>query len=217
MPVKVGLRHIEKWNESLEEQVLAYESQPADKGQIVFYGPSYFTRWSMRFGEIPMEECIKGASGKTCVINRGFGSSCSEHQLYYYPRMIRPLAPKVMVYESFANGESFGYTSEELFELAQRVVWYAKTDFPNINIYLCSGHNSKNMTEKRLEETKEYSGWLMELAKNTPNVFYIDVLNHPSMKRKDIYIEDGVHLNSLGYQLYAEVFKEALKDELVKY
>ena len=42
MAIKIGLKVIELWGESLEEQVLAYEAEPQEKGQIVFYGPSYF-------------------------------------------------------------------------------------------------------------------------------------------------------------------------------
>ena len=40
--------------------------------------------WSKKYGMIPMRDVLLGKSGKPCVINRGFGSSCAEHQLYYY-------------------------------------------------------------------------------------------------------------------------------------
>ena len=44
MPVKVGLKYIEKWKTDLEKEVVAYEQQPLAQGKIVFYGPSYFKR-----------------------------------------------------------------------------------------------------------------------------------------------------------------------------
>ena len=49
MPVKIGLRHIDLWNESLEKQVQKYEEEQVEPGQIVFYGPSNFTRWSTKW------------------------------------------------------------------------------------------------------------------------------------------------------------------------
>ena len=98
MAVKIGLKYIDIWKESMEEAVLEYEKEPIEKGQIVFYGPSNFTRWSEKWKHRPLRTEVLGKSGAQCCINRGFGSSCSEHQLYYYPRMIRPLAPKVLVY-----------------------------------------------------------------------------------------------------------------------
>ena len=50
MAVKIGLKYIEIWKESMEDEVLEYEKEPIEKGKIVFYGPSNFTRWSARFG-----------------------------------------------------------------------------------------------------------------------------------------------------------------------
>ena len=97
MPVKVGLKYIEIWKDSMENAVCNYEKEPIVTDQIVFYGPSYFTRWSPKYGMRPLREDLVGKSGAPCVINRGFGSSCPEHQLYYYPRLIRPLAPRVLV------------------------------------------------------------------------------------------------------------------------
>lgn len=217
MPIKVGLKYIDIWQESMEDEVLAYEQEPLHKGQIVFYGPSYFTRWSKRFDMIPMREALSGKSGQPCLVNRGFGSSCAEHQLYYYPRMIRPLAPKVLVYTSQANGPSFGYSDEESWELAQRVIAYARTDFPGIRIYIVGAHPSRDMTEVDLEKKRSYNSAVKAFAESTPDCFFLDVLEYEPLKRKDIYVEDGVHFNQEGYHLYAEFYKEALKEELARF
>ena len=40
MSIKVGLKHIEIWNDSMEKAVCKYEEEPIHKGEIVFYGPS---------------------------------------------------------------------------------------------------------------------------------------------------------------------------------
>jgi len=218
MPVKVGLRYIDIWKSSMEDAVRAYEAEPIIKGQIVFYGPSYFTRWSTRYGMKPLRECILGKSGEQCAVNRGFGSSCSEHQLYYYPRMVKPLEPKVLVYSSHANGASFGYTNEEIWELAQRVVMYALTDFPDIKIYLCGSNGSRDMTEERIANNLRYDEWIRKFAEDTPNCHFVDIMNSEYVKgKKDIYVDDGVHYNQSGYDLYTKLFNDALADELSQY
>jgi len=218
MPVRVGLRYIEKWKTDLEKYVLKYEAEPVEKGQIVFYGPSYFTRWEReRWGHTPLREAVLGKSGKACCINRGFGSSSAEHQLYYYSRMVRPLEPKVMVYSGFANNRGFGYSLEEVWELMQRVITYALTDFPDIQIYLCS-------TQHRIEDSEEAIAWdtaanalMKEFAENTPRCHYLNIYDYEPLQGKDIYVQDGGHYNQKGYDLYAEYFKEALKNELARY
>jgi len=214
MPVRVGLQYIEKWNSSMENAVRKYEEEPIVKNQIVFYGPSNFTRWSAKWGHTPLREAVVGKSGNPCVINRGFGSSCSEHQLYYYPRMVRPLEPKVLVYSPFGNYAAFGYSVEEAWELAQRVIIYALTDFPGIHIYLCSAQRHKNDSEATMARIQKSNALLKEFAENTPNCHYVNVFDHTPLSRQDIFVEDGVHYNQEGYNLYAEFFKEVLKEEL---
>ncbi|MBQ8339370.1 MAG: hypothetical protein IJY16_02875 [Clostridia bacterium] len=218
MPVKIGLRHIDLWNESLEKQVQKYEEEQVEPGQIVFYGPSNFTRWSTKWEHRPLREEIVGASGKPCCINRGFGSSCAEHQLYYYSRMVRPLKPRVLVYSAnYGNGRAFGYTKEENWELAQRVLVYAMTDFPDMRIYLEGAGVSQKTEEKGFPERIEYNEWLQKFAAEYPQITYVDKLNYMPLRRKDIYVEDGVHYNQEGYDIYAEFYREILKDELARY
>jgi len=218
MPVRVGLQYIDIWKSSMEDAIAEYEKEQQEKGQIVFYGPSNFTRWSTTFGMVPMREVLLGKSGKECVVNRGFGSSCSEHQLYYYPRAVRPLEPKVLVYSGFGNGGAFGYSVEEIWELAQRVVVYAMTDFPDITIYLCGVNVSRETTPEKMEKKRKYDSLLEEFASKNPNCHYLNFLDYePLASRKDIYVEDGIHFNQEGYHLYGEYFKKALEEELAKY
>jgi len=217
MSVKVGLKYIDLWQESMEEAVQEYEKEPLHKGQIVFYGPSHYTRWSSKFGMKPMRECLLGASGAPCVVNRGFGSSTAEHQLYYYSRMVRPLEPKVLVYTSFANNPAFGYTKEEGWYLAQRVIAWAKTDFPGIRIYLVGAHPSRDENEESRARKRAYNETVKAFAEANEDVFFLDLYDHPEFLRKDIFVEDGVHYNQEGYRICEAFYREALKDELANY
>lgn len=214
MSVKVGLQYIDKWNESLEAQVVRYEQETVEKGQIVFFGPSNFTRWSTKYGMTPVREVLLGKSGTPCVINRGFGSSCSEHQLYYYPRMVRPLEPKVLVYSPFGNYGAFGYSIEEAWELAQRVIMYALTDFPGIRIYLCGAQWHKKNPEQTAVKAQRSKELLQEFVANTPNCYFVNVYDQEQLHREEYFVEDGVHFNAEGYRVYGEFFKEVLKEEL---
>ena len=218
MPIKVGLKYIDIWKDSMEDAVLRYEKEPQHQDQIVFYGPSYFTRWSTRYGMTPLREMILGNSGAPCAVNRGFGSSCPEHQLYYYPRLIRPLNPRVLVYApTFGNGQAFGYTLDESWELAQRVLAYTMTDFPEVRIYLCGSHPVRDLTDADLADQAYWDNLLREFAEANENCTFADLLSYAPLQRKDIFVKDGVHFNEEGYHAYASFFREVLKDELNKY
>ena len=58
MEVKVGFDHIEKYNEYMEPKIREYEQEEIVTGQIVFYGPSCFTRWSTKYGAKPLAESL---------------------------------------------------------------------------------------------------------------------------------------------------------------
>lgn len=219
MPVKVkDLKFIEQWGESLEKQVLAYEQEPIRKGEIVFYGSSKFTRWKKeKYGNPNLREEIVGKSGAPCCINRGFGSSNSEHQLYYYPRMIRPLEPKTLVYCCHGNHVLYGYSPEEIWEIGQRVIAYARNDFPELRVYLQSVNPSRNMSEDEIAERRKFNSWLREYAENTPNCFYVDVFEHKELWDSNMFVADGIHFNREGYTIYGDIWREALKNDLEGY
>lgn len=219
MPVKIkDLKFIDKWGESLENQVIAYENEPIRKGEIVFYGPSYFTRWkNEKYGNPILREEIVGKSGAPCCINRGFGSSCSEHQLYYYHRMVRPLEPRALVYCCFGNYELFGYSIEECLELGLRVVAYAQNDFPDLHIYLSSAAPSKSMSDEVIADRIRFNSLLMEGIKDIPNCTYVNVFERKELWDPELFVADGVHFNYEGYKVYGNIWREALKDELENY
>ena len=223
MPVKIpvdraiyGLaRHTDS---TFENDIRAYEAENAPTGKIVFYGPSYFTRWREKdYGHRPMAKDLLGASGAECVINRGFGSSCPEHQLYYYPRLIRPLAPSVLVYGAWGNWTDFGYSDEEAFELAERVVAWTRTDFPDSRVYLVAGCLEKAPFPYGVHgQFTRFNRRLSEYAATHENVFFLDP--KPAFEGTDESIfADHVHYNQKGYDIYAAFFREALAAELAKF
>ena len=75
----------------LEASIIAYEQEPIQKGKILFYGHSLFTRWGHpKWGYRRMDEDIRMKDGSLAVVNHGFGTSTSEELLYYYDRMVKP-------------------------------------------------------------------------------------------------------------------------------
>ena len=220
MPIRIGLKMIEMptWSDDMEKAVCEYEKEPIQKGQIVFYGPSHFTRWKMEpWGAKPLREAVLGASGAQCCINRGFGSSCAEHQLYYYHRMVKPLEPKVLVYFSYGNSKGFGYSPEETWELAQRVIAYTRIDFPDTEIYICGMTRHKNDPVEPSDDIKLYQSWIMEYCENDPKCHYIDFYSDADISRPENFCEDSVHFSPTGYEAFAKFFQRDLKGELAKF
>jgi len=213
----------------LEKEVVAYESQEIQKGKILFYGDSSFTRWGSKFGHRPMEEELPGKNNSISVVNHGFGTSTAEEQLYYYNRMIRPWEPRVLVNQTHGNDWDAGYTATEILFLQSRLFEYARKDMPGIRFYICnvrpSIKNREGGSHLRAHEL-EYNELLADYCKKHEDctlvnhwdspLFFVDPnrIGEYDNIREDIFVEDKIHYNQKGYDLYGQFFREILKDEL---
>lgn len=206
----------------LEKEILNYEALPLPQpGGIVFYGSSGFTRWGPRFKHRPLEEDIPGC------INRGFGSSTAEELLYYYDRMIRPLKPRALVVSIVHNDRGYGYSPNEVVTNLAKLFAFARTDFPGIRLYACDCRPTlKFVTEGHIRYINEFNQLLKEYCTRHQDTTYVDHIHDPiwfedpadtgdHLKiRRDIFIEDEVHFNQLGYDLYKDFMTDVLQDIL---
>ena len=219
----------------LENSILKYEEEPIEKGKILFYGHSLFTRWgSPKWGFRRLDEDIRMKDGSLACVNHGFGTSTSEELLYYYPRMVRPWEPRALVLATYGNDGMYGYDVEDIMRNIGKICAWARTDFPGIKIFLTESHpnpkqkgatvrdewnTSKQRRERFHRLLKAYASLhedttVIELW-NRPEFFETpeDVGNFQKV-REDIFAEDKVHPNQAGYDILANIFREAL-DELL--
>jgi lysophospholipase L1-like esterase len=219
----------------LEKEIEKYEQEPIEKDKILFYGHSVFTRWGHpKWGYRRLDQDIRNKDGSLACVNHGFGTSTAEELLYYYPRMVRPWAPRALVLCAFANDGMYGYDVEDIMRNIGKLCSWARTDFPDIKIFLMEDHprpNGKgytgpdawNFTKQRRERYNQLLHLYAECHEDTQ---VIELWNRPEFfetaedvgdykkVREDIFVEDKVHPNQEGYDLLRSIFLETL-DELL--
>jgi hypothetical protein len=214
----------------LEESVKRFEKKPLKKGMIVFYGDSGFTRWAPRFDNNPlMEDVLLGRDGKQAVVNNGFGTSTAEEQRYYYDRGVKAYEPRALVLMAHGNDKGLGYTPLEIIAIQARIFEYARTDFPGIKLFLCNVRpllKHKSATNYQKVGIKEYNELCADYCAKHEDTTLVDHWIYPGFFddpshageiehiREDMFIDDLVHYNPVGYGVYGEYFKEVLKDIL---
>ena len=220
----------------LEKSIVAYEQEPIEKGKILFYGHSLFTRWgSPKWGYRRLDEDIRMKDGSLACVNHGFGTSTSEELLYYYPRMVRPWEPRALVIGTFANDGLYGYDVDDVMGNIGKLCAWARTDFPGIQIFIVEDHprpSGKNATVKDEQNSgkqrrERYHRLLRHyVADHSEDTKLIELWNRPEFfetpedvgnfrkVREDIFVEDKVHPNQAGYDILKKIFTEAL-DELL--
>lgn len=215
-----------------ETSVQALEQRGVETGKILFYGDSGFTRWSEAYGNRPLETEILGKNGDRIICNHGLGGSTTEDLLYYYPRMVRAWKPRTLVYMTYANDFSSGYSPEEILALQSRIFEYARRDIPGIRIYTCDVRPMLGSTgtvgawRAWINRCMEYNELLEDYCAKHDDCTLVRHIESPlffhdpqdigdyEKVRQDIFIEDLVHFNQLGYDLYAEFFRGVLQDIL---
>lgn len=218
---------------SMEDRVARLESYPVKKGRILFYGHSLFTRCSIEpinhWGHPVLEECVLAKDGSPACLNHGFGTSCAEHLLYYYHRLVLPYEPRALVLVSASNDFARGYSPVEVMQVMARVIDYFQADFPGAPVYLMSFMPSlrgKGTKEPLKHLRKEYDSLAKAYCDMKEGVNFISLVDAPFFYeneedigdfdkiREDIYCEDHTHLNSFGYEMFMDFVKEQLSDIL---
>lgn len=146
------------------------------------------------------------------VINRGFGGAELSDVVHYYELVIRPYAPgKIFLYagdNDIANGKSAGQVFEDYIALVERV----QSDLPDTELVFMSIKPSTARWEF-WPEMVEANRLVREYSEKRPSLGYVDVatpLLDGQGQPKDVFVEDGLHLNENGYRFWQRVLAPLL-------
>ncbi|MFZ5941203.1 MAG: GDSL-type esterase/lipase family protein [Bacteroidota bacterium] len=176
---------------------------PPEPGATLFVGSSSIVMWKT------LSRDMQGTS----VLNRGFGGSTATDLLHYFNRVVLPYKPSRIVYYEGDNDIGGGMPPAQFADSTRVFISRVKGEFPGTEIFLLSVKPSfaRIRLADRVSEANEL---LREIAHSTEGVHYIDVstpmYDEKGQLRKDIFLEDGLHMNSRGYEIWTGVVREAL-------
>ncbi|MGI9232240.1 MAG: SGNH/GDSL hydrolase family protein [Woeseiaceae bacterium] len=140
------------------------------------------------------------------VINRGFGGSELSDVIHYYEQVIKPYSPsKIFLYVG-DNDIAGGKTAEQVFEDYKELVELLRADLPDSRLVFISIKPSKDRWEK-WPIMADANSMVYEYAARHPKLAYADLatpLLDDNAEPKDVFVDDGLHLNEEGYRLWQE-------------
>ena len=178
-----------------ESDLHAFESAPAPHHAAVFYGSSSIRLWENLGG------CFPGIP----VVNRGFGGATLAECIDQLPRIIFPLRPAALVLYAADNDLDQGASPEHVAWLFGQFMERIRGHDPALPIAFISVKPSPsrfwNLGNIR------YANELIQAAiSNYPGVSYLDLfplmLSPAGGSRPDLFTDDGLHMNSAGYELW---------------
>jgi lysophospholipase L1-like esterase len=149
------------------------------------------------------------------VANRGFGGSQMSELFYYGYELIIDYKPRsVFIYEG-DNDLSEGKTSADIIHDADKIVRLIRSELgKKVKIWFITPKPSI----RRWQLKDKYEGFISTLKSYTSgrkNVGVIDVwtpmLDHTGALRTDLFVEDDLHMNEKGYDVWAKVIEPYLK------
>lgn len=188
MDIRVDLK-------AFEEQVQEIQKAPVLKGATVFYGSSSIRMWG--------QERLERHMAPAPVLCHGIGGSCAEHMLYRYDALIKPYAPKALVWYCGSNDLALGYAPEEAYALTERVFAWTHIDFPECRILILPVFHCRSrdalwpqyqIFNRSLERYAAERPWARAL--NLESLYHAE----DGRIRDEIFLEDQLHLNDEGYE-----------------
>lgn len=194
------------WNEILDFKKQESET-PIVKNEILFVGSSSFKFWKDVDSYFPDHK----------IINRGFGGSTLIDVTRYFYDIIYPFEPRQIVIYCGENDFAFdeNLSVNDFVRRFTTLFGMIRENFPNTTINYLSIKPSPSRTgilEKSMIANEKIASFLD--AKD--NAEYIDILN-PMMDKKgrikkDIFLEDQLHMNPEGYKIWQKIIAPYLKD-----
>jgi lysophospholipase L1-like esterase len=185
--------------------LVAGDSLVNKKKLILFTGSSSIRLWKELKTDFP----------KKNVLNRGFGGSDMADLLFHATPLIINYKPSVIVIYEGDNDISAGKTPEEILADAEKIVTLIRLQLsPNVKIIFISAKPSVARWQLKTKY-EEYNRQLKQWTATKKNVLYADVwtpmLDTSGEVRKDLFIEDNLHMNRTGYEIWKKVIAPYLR------
>lgn len=175
----------------------------ASKETIVFTGSSSIRIWHDLQDRFPDHQ----------IVNSGFGGSQASDLLIYCQELILEYRPKkVFIYEG-DNDISEGKNTKEIMQDISKIIGKIRAQDATTEIVLIAAKPSISRWNLK-RDYKRLNRKFRKLSRRDVQMNYADIwkpmLNNRKVK-EDLFIEDGLHMNAKGYDIWYNALKAYVK------
>jgi lysophospholipase L1-like esterase len=194
-----------------ESEIRSFEAQdhrtPPPHRPIVFIGSSSIRIWTSLEQDFPREH----------VLNRGFGGSHIADSVGFVERIVVPYEPPLVVMYAGGNdiaaGKSPAVVAADFKAFAARV-W---SHLPRTQIAFISIAPSPARWNQA-QRIREANTLIAAACKADTRLHYVDVfprmLGADGKPRGDLFLDDGLHMNRHGYELWIPLVRDTIQSVL---
>ena len=193
-----------------EKDIAAFEAQdaksPPPKRAVLFVGSSSIRLWKLKESFPDLE-----------TINRGFGGSEVGDSVRYAKRIVIPHAPHVVVLYAGDNDLANGKSPERVLADFKEFVTVVRGALPETKIVYI-GIKPSIQRWKLIDKIRHANRLIREhvAAQKSDRLAFVDVdkpmLGDDGKPRADLLLDDGLHLNAKGYELWNKLVRKEIED-----
>lgn len=191
----------DRWEKDISAFEAADQASQPPKGEIVFVGSSTIRRWDLAASFPDLK-----------TINRGFGGSEMADATRYVDRIVIPYSPRLVVVYSGDN-DIGGTTSEQIVISFERFVRAVHAKLPQTRIVII-GIKPSLLRWAQIDRMRTANTMLRAFCERDDRLAFVDVdnamLGWDEKPRRELYVEDGLHLTPQGYQILSTLLRPFL-------
>ena len=194
-----------RFKEQVNELVNKENSFSTDKKLVVFTGSSSIRMWNDVQSYFPEYN----------VINNGFGGSHFSDLLYYYNELIVQSKPEILFIYEGDNDINDKKKPSKVLKEAKELAGKIQNDLPGTRIVFISPKPSIARVKLK-NKYITFNNKLERFCNRKQNVDFANVwtpmLDVNGNVFKDVFLEDGLHMNKKGYDIWGKVIAEFLNE-----
>lgn len=195
-----------------EKDIATFEKRDREKAPpkdpIVFVGSSSIRLWNLSksFPGLP-------------ALNRGFGGSHMADVVHFAPRIVLKYEPRLIVLYAGDNDIAAGKTPERVRDDFRAFVKIVHDKLPKVRIvYICIKPSLRRWA--LIDKIRKANALVEAECKKEDRLVYLDIappmLGDDGKPRRELFAEDGLHLDTKGYAVWAERLKPYLEADSKK-
>ena len=189
-----------------ESNVVKFEAadktSPPPKGQILFVGSSTIQFWDTARSFPDLK-----------VINRGIAGSELADTLHYVDRIVLPYEPRLIVVYAGDNDISAGWISEQVAVVFEKFTRAVHAKLPQTRILFIAIKPSI-LRWTQIDRMRSANAIIRAYCERDDRLGFIDfdtlMLGYDEKPRRELFVEDGLHLSPLGYQIWTSAIRPLL-------
>lgn len=202
--VYISAVHAQRYQEDINT-ILRWDKMYAPpENPILFTGSSSIRKWND----------LERTFSSYVVMNRGVGGTVTNDIIYYADKIIFPYHPRqIVLYVGENDLVEKGVNADTVFNRFKSLYKTIRTQLPDISIVYISIKPSPSRMQF-LSTARQANSMIKEFISKQRKIAFVDIfqlmLDRNGNPRKDLFVEDMLHMNAEGYAIWQKAVRPHL-------